>query len=154
EPGEGHAGGDADPEEPALSPLRALGGLLLPALGIARQRQRAVERAQVVAAVVNQRDLGRPRPHLPRELVAPDHVASAQLRWIYPELLGQVIERALGGEHRLRLARATVGASRRLAGQRRPGATGVVANAVRPRENGRGDRGTQHAEAAAVGAEV
>ena len=135
-------------------PLRALGGLFAPPLGVASQGQRGVEGPRVVAAVVDHRDLGRPRAHVPGELVAADEVAAAQLGGIHPELLREMIERPLGREDGLRLARAPVGRRRRLAGEGRPHAAGVVPQPVGPGQARGGDRRTEHAQAPAVGAHV
>ena len=81
---EQHVRRDADAEEPAtLAPL-ALCGLLGPSLLVAGQRQRRVQGALVVAAVVDHRNLSRRGSHFPWELVTPDEVLAAELGGIHP----------------------------------------------------------------------
>ena len=108
EAGQQHVGGDADAEEPTALAPRALGGLLGTPLAVTGQAQRGVQRRLVVAAVVDHRDLSRREPELPRELVATDEVLPAHVGGIHSELARQLVDRALDGEHRLRLPGAAI----------------------------------------------
>src|SRR5262249_34906605 len=132
QPREEHEAGDADAEKAPVFALRPLRGLLGAARVVSRQTQRGVKAGAVVAAVVDHRDLRRCGPDVPGKLVSPDEVAPPYLDRVHPERLGQVIDGALEGEDRLGLAGAAIRRRGRLARERTPDTTGIVADPIGP----------------------
>src|SRR5207245_501471 len=96
------------------------------------------------------RNLSRRGSHFPWELVTPDEVLAAELGGIHPQLVREVVDRALGREDGLRLPGAAVGGRRRLAGERRAHPAGVVPEPVGARP-APGDPATHPAGCGAIG---
>src|SRR5262249_49452281 len=154
EAGQQDEAGNTDAEEATVLALRPFRRLLDAARVVSREAQRGVEAGTVVAAVVDHGNLRRRRPDVPRKLVSADEVASSHLDRIDVELLRQVIHGALEREDGLGLAGAAIRRRRRLACERAPDATGVMADPIGPEQTRRGDRRAEHAETAGVRAEV
>ena len=130
-PGELDVAGQAYADQP---PVRALARLPLPESVIARALERALEPGRVAPAV-QLVAAGAPV----RERLGRDEVAAADLGRIEPEAPRRRVHEALHDEDALLLAERTVRAERDLVGDDRLDARAIVADVVRPGQQGAGD---------------